>query len=277
MDIKFVAAQLQIENAISSSIFFDRLTEKTALMGHSMGGGASFLAAENNPAISSLINFAAAETNPSAIAAAANVTAPALMFSGSDDCVTPPAEHQIPMYDNLAADCKTHISVINGGHCYFADFNFFCNLGESLCNPSLNISREEQQLTTFDFLTLWLDYSLRENPNAFAVFNDSLQSSARITFEQSCNTIDISEVSTGPGIKIFPNPAVDKVAFEVASENIGGLMTIYNVMGKRVYQQQITTGEFHIDLSGYTNGVYAVVFFNNNSAYTSMLFKTNAR
>lgn len=277
MDIKFVAAQMQIENGISSSIFFDRLTEKTALMGHSMGGGASFLAAQNNPAISSLINFAAAETNPSAIAAAANVTAPALMFSGNDDCVTPEDAHQVPMYDNLAADCKTRISIINGGHCYFADFNFFCNLGESLCNPSLNISREEQQLTTFDFLTLWLDYSLRENVNAFAVFNDSLQNSARITFEQSCNTIDIAEVSTGAGMKIFPNPAVDKVAFKVPSENIGGLMTIYNVMGKRVYQQQITTGEFHIDFSGFTNGAYAVVIFNNNSSYTSMLFKTNAR
>lgn len=277
MDIKFVAKQLQIENGNSSSIFFDRLTGKTALMGHSMGGGASFLAAENNPAINSLINFAAAETTPSAIAAAANVTAPALIFSGSDDCVTPMGEHQIPMYDNLAADCKTHISIINGGHCYFADFNFFCNLGESLCNPSLNITREEQQLTTFDFLSLWLDYSLRENVNAFAVFNDSLQSSTRITFEQSCNTINIEEVSTDPGIKIFPNPVFDEATFEVATENIGGLMMIYNAIGERVYQQQISTGEFRIDLSGFTNGTYWVVYFNNNSTYKSMLFKTGIR
>jgi pimeloyl-ACP methyl ester carboxylesterase len=276
-DIKFVAAQMQIENGSSSSIFFDKLSEKTALMGHSMGGGASFLAAKDNPAIHTLINFAAAETTPSAIAAAASVAAPTLMFSGSDDCVTPPAEHQIPMYNSLAADCKTHISIIDGAHCYFADFNFFCNLGESLCNPSPAITREAQQLATFDFLSLWLDYSLLDNLTAFAVFNDSLQSSTRITFEQMCNTIGIAEISTDRGIKIFPNPAVDKVNFVVSEENIGGLMMICNMMGERVYQQQILKSEFQMDVSGFTSGLYWVVYFKNESAYTGKFFKTGVR
>lgn len=276
-DIKFVAAQMQIENGSSGSIFFDKLSEKTALMGHSMGGGASFLAAENNPAISTLINFAAAETTPSAIAAAANIDAPTLMFSGSDDCVTPAGEHQVPMYDNLASDCKTHITIINGGHCYFADFNFFCNLGESLCNPSLDITREEQQLITFEFLTLWLDYSLRDNLTAFAAFNDSLQNSTRITFEQSWNTISIEEISTDSGIKIFPNPAVDKVSFVVAGENVDGRMVIYNVMGERVYQQQIRESEFQIDLSGFTAGLFWVVCCKDKSTYTARFFKAGAR
>jgi hypothetical protein len=276
-DLKFVAAQMQIENGNSGSIFFEKLSEKRALMGHSMGGGASFLAAADNPAISTLINFAAAETTPSAIAAAVSVVAPTLMFSGSDDCVTPPAEHQIPMYNNLAADCKTHISIIDGAHCYFADFNFFCNLGESLCNPSPAITREAQQLATFDFLTLWLDYSLRDNLDAFAVFNDSLQNSNRITYEQSCNTIGIAEKSTDPAITLFPNPVVDKVNFVVSEGNIGGLMMIYNVMGEWVYQQQISKSEFQIDMSGFTTGLYWVVYFKNESTYTEKFFKTGAR
>ena len=42
-------------------------------MGHSMGGGAAFLASANNTAIETVIGLAPAETTPSAEAAAASV------------------------------------------------------------------------------------------------------------------------------------------------------------------------------------------------------------
>lgn len=115
LDLKFTADQMQIENNDNSSMFFNALSSNIGLMGHSMGGGASFLAAENNPSISSLITFAPAETNPSAITAAANISSSALIFSGEDDCISPPVENQVPMFNNLNSDCKTHINIINGG------------------------------------------------------------------------------------------------------------------------------------------------------------------
>ena len=118
-DLKYIASTMQSENNISTSLFYNAVASKTALMGHSMGGGTSFLGAANNMDIDALVNFAAAETNPSAIAASANVTVPTLIFSGADDCVTPEASNQNLMYNNSASDCKTQASINNGVHCYY--------------------------------------------------------------------------------------------------------------------------------------------------------------
>jgi pimeloyl-ACP methyl ester carboxylesterase len=41
-DLKFLAEQMQIETQDSNSLFFNSLAPETALLGHSMGGGASF-------------------------------------------------------------------------------------------------------------------------------------------------------------------------------------------------------------------------------------------
>ena len=274
IDLKFVATQMQNENVNSNSIFFNSLRPKTGLMGHSMGGGASFLAAENNSSISSLINFAAAETHPSAISAAANITSPALIFSGDDDCVTPPNENQNLMYDNLDSDCKTHISIINGGHCYFADYNFNCNLGESFCNPSLNITREQQQLVTFDFLNLWLQYSLYDDQTAFNIFNDSLQSSTRINFSQTCNTTSIQNSIDHSGLEVFPNPVINVLNLELAERNVGGVLSIYNIIGEKVYQKLVNTCNSQINLSKLPHGTYFVVYLKDSYKYSSMVIKT---
>ena len=194
-DLRFVSNQMQLESQSNSSIFYNSVLPKTGMMGHSMGGGASFLAAENNPNITTLINFAAAETSPSAISAASNITIPSLIFSGIDDCVSPPISTQNIMFDSLISICKTQINIINGGHCYFANENVLCSFGESSCNSNLNIARLEQQSVTNDFLKIWLNFYLKSNQNSFSVFNDSLQSSSRITYSQFCNSTSIDEAS----------------------------------------------------------------------------------
>ena len=194
-DLRFISSQMQIESQNSLSIFYNSVLPKTGIMGHSMGGGASFLATENNPNIITLINFAAAETSPSAISAASNITIPSLIFSGEDDCVSPPISNQNIMFDSLNSICKTQINIINGGHCYFANENMLCSFGESSCNPNLNITRNEQQSVTNDFLKIWLNFYLKSDQNSFSVFNDSLQSSNRITYSQFCNSTAIDEKS----------------------------------------------------------------------------------
>ena len=194
-DLRFISSQMQIESQNSSSIFYNSVLPKTCIMGHSMGGGASFLATENNQNINTLINFAAAETSPSAISAASNINIPTLIFSGEDDCVSPPISNQNIMFDSLNSICKTQINIINGGHCYFANENTLCSFGESSCNPNLNITRNEQQSVTNDFLKIWLNFYLKSDQNSFSVFNDSLQSSNRITYSQFCNSTAIDEKS----------------------------------------------------------------------------------
>ena len=185
LDIAFLASAVQELNDDSSSPLYQALNGRTAAMGHSMGGGAAVLATSYSDVIDAYVGLAPAETNPSAISAAQNITQPVLIISGSADDVTPESTHQIPIYQALTNDSKKLVSITGGGHCYFANFNFFCNLGESGTSGNITVTREEQQQTTADFATPWLDFFLKDNCDGWNELQDSLQNSTRITFMQS--------------------------------------------------------------------------------------------
>jgi len=258
-DLIFLTSQMQIESQNSTSIFYNSILPKTGIMGHSMGGGASFLAAANNPNINTLINFAAAETNPSAISAARNINIPSLIFSGEDDCVTPPINHQNIMFDSLNSYCKTQINILNGGHCYFANENVLCSFGESSCNPTLNITRNEQQNITNDFLKIWLNFSLKSNQNSFTIFNDSLQTSNRITYSQFCNSTSIINPNKVDEIIIYPNPTKSFIKIIV---NEKSNVLIYNSKGEKISENYINVGISELNISNFSKGIYYVNVIN---------------
>ena len=185
-DIAFLAAKMQSEGVSNSSPFYQHVTDKSGVMGHSMGGGSSFLAAENNTSITTMVTLAAAVTNPSSVTAAANITIPTLTIDGAEDCVAPPADHQILMHNALASACKTYISINQGSHCYFANYNFNCTFGESTCNPVPALDRALQQDAAADMFTLWFDHWLKGSCQAWEDLQDSLAVSPRITSQQSC-------------------------------------------------------------------------------------------
>ncbi len=181
LDIAFLAEAIQEFASDPSTPLFEGLNGKAAVMGHSMGGGASVLAAATGSEyIHALLNLAPAETSPSAIAAAEQVAVPSLIFAGSSDDVTPESTNQIPIYEALASESKSYVSIIGGGHCYFANYNFNCAFGESFSSGNITVTREEQQQTTSDFATPWLNYFLKDDCEAWTLFQDSLQSSPRI-------------------------------------------------------------------------------------------------
>ncbi len=186
LDLKFLNDFILSEGNNSSSFFYQHIIGTSAIMGHSMGGGSSFLAAANNTNLTALINFAAAETNPSAIAAAANVTVPAMVMYGLNDGVAPPADHQIPMYNALASSCKNLVGIIGGGHCYFADYNFNCSFGEGTTNPQPTITREQQHQIIAQILFPYLDFMLKNDLNAEQIFYQRLNTLNTITFQRNC-------------------------------------------------------------------------------------------
>jgi predicted dienelactone hydrolase len=205
-DLAFLVDELRIEGADPSSPFYGHVTGASCVMGHSMGGGASVLAASYNSSITALANLAAAETNPSAIEAARSVTAPCLVLAGSDDCVAPPSQHQIPIYEALASSCKTLLTVTGGTHCQFADYNFNCQLGE-YCSGS--ISREQQHELVETFLTPWLDWTLRGDVHALADFQDLLATAQGLTVRQDCPIASVTAESAARiqiELRVLPNP-----------------------------------------------------------------------
>ena len=272
-DLSFIASKMQMESQNSSSIFYNSVLPKTGILGHSMGGGASFLAAENNPNINTLVNFAAAETNPSAITAANNITIPSLIFSGEDDCVAPPISHQNILFDSLNSICKTQINIINGGHCYFANENVLCSFGESSCNPNLNILRTEQQNITNDFLKIWLNFSLKSNQNSFTIFNDSLQSSKRITYSQFCNSTSIINLNKVDEIIIYPNPVNKILNIDVPLEFIDGELVLLNMVGQQLHKEIITNKFTKINLSNFESGSYFIFIKKDHLVKKSRIIK----
>lgn len=169
------------------SIFYEALNEKSAIMGHSMGGGSTFLAASQNTNVTTIVGLAPAETDPSAETAAASITIPALVLSGERDGVTPDVEHHIPIYEALASECKHFISILGGAHCYFANSSFTCNFGENSSSTGISISREEQQQTTYDAVLPWLDFYLKGMCSRMEDFMDFKDNDSRVETTSSCN------------------------------------------------------------------------------------------
>lgn len=218
-DLQFLVTEMQVEGALNTSLLYNVIHPNTALMGHSMGGGASFLAADSlctngNINLKTLIGLAPAESSTngvSSIASASNITVPSLILSGVQDGVTPPMEHHIPMYNALASNCKTILKIIGGAHCYFANSNVACDFGESTSSSGISISRLEQHQVLFDFVNPWLEFTLKSTCGSFEEFQDSVSQSTRITFDQQCSItptiIDVTLNTTNTSLTSNQNNA----------------------------------------------------------------------
>ena len=187
-DLSVVCSQIIKFDEDMSSIFFGRVLNKGAVGGHSMGGGSSFIAASlGNSDIKTLFNFAAAETNPSAITAASSVNVPSLIFSGSRDCIVP-AQTQQQMFSNISSkNCKAYINITDALHCQFADNNFTCATGQifSGCNSS-PLNKTEVFGKTVSLLLPFLNFQLKGVCAQGAVFENNFNNMAATTKILEC-------------------------------------------------------------------------------------------
>jgi pimeloyl-ACP methyl ester carboxylesterase len=195
-DLALVATKMLALNGAAGSPFNGKVKQKVVIMGHSMGGGATMLAAENNTSIAGIVGLAPAETNPSAVSVCGNINVPALIFSGSNDGVTPPIDNHLPMYQGLASSCKSYVSITGGAHCYFANSNFNCDFGESTSSQGISITRAQQQQKTFQILDPWLNYVLNTDCYALADFQASLTNTAGTVNQTTCAQPGINALIT---------------------------------------------------------------------------------
>jgi len=341
-DIAFIA------NHISTQAeFADHLNGRTCFMGHSMGGGASFLAGGSN-AVNCVVGLAPAETDPSAIMAASTIDAPTLVISGTGDAVTPPAEHHRPIYDGIEASNKFWVSIMGGAHCYYANSSGTCDLGESLSGGNITISREEQHQIMFDVMEPFLEKSLKEdcvnwseyttfigaydgisslfsislisNPGVPTVNEDTqiglLTSSSAVTYQWYINgepagneqTLDVSAAemtfdysvtvtyedfcsfSTETGsyevemvvdgveewmakLQVSPNPCADFIQLDLTGSTEGSnRVSIYNLAGVLVLEQDISSGTTLVDLAEWQSGIYLLTVSNKTAILSRQKF-----
>jgi dienelactone hydrolase len=261
LDLKLVDEKMQLLNSNAASPFYQKISSNSAIMGHSMGGGATILAGAGNTSIETIIGFAPAETTPSAIAAAPNVTAPAIIFSGSQDGVTPPNDNHLPIYDGLASSCKSFVSLIGGGHCYFANTNFNCDFGETTSSTGITITRTEQQTRTYSVLDPWLDYILKGNSAAYSTYLTALDAMpTEIVSQTTCQALAIDEMEMD--FHFYPNPANDKLTIENPT-NQELSVEVYNLLGSLVLSKKVQS---EVDLSVLKSGFYQLKI--NSTVYS---------
>jgi predicted dienelactone hydrolase len=182
-DLAYLVNRLKTEGATPASFLFGAVAAKGAVGGHSMGGGASYLGALGDAGIDAVFGFAAANTNPSAISAAAGVTVPTLVLAAGNDCVAPPDDHQIPIYQASASSCAAYVEIDGASHCQFNDYNFTCDLGE-FCSAS--IPRGTQHALTIALLRPWLDAVLKNAPFAWDEFQAEIAAHPAYIVAQDC-------------------------------------------------------------------------------------------
>jgi dienelactone hydrolase len=268
LDLAFVTHALQQESQNSTSILYNIVNqEREAIIGHSMGGGAAWLAAASDPLIDAVVGLAPAETNPSAIAAAASVNCNSLIFSGSEDAVTPPAENHQPIFDGTSG-CKTFVSLAGGSHCGFIDSGSLCDFGEPLGG---SLARADQQEAYLTMMTAWLRYFLNaecvEELYTDYVFNHSFVSADPLAACMLCGNVNDVE---GNAVNVFPNPNQGTFSIQWKNEMFNAV-ELFDATGKRVLKHVIIQQGFFNETEKLKPGIYWLKLSSENSISTKKI------
>lgn len=97
--------------------------EKIAIMGHSMGGGASLVAAtQMGDSIKAVIPLAlyCCEPGQSFSGDYGSLTLPTMIIASAEDEVAPPAEHAKLLYDSIGGS-KTYVEFARGDHMFISN------------------------------------------------------------------------------------------------------------------------------------------------------------
>jgi dienelactone hydrolase len=269
LDLAFVTHALQLESQNSTSILHNIVhQEREAIIGHSMGGGAAWLAAASDPLIDAIVGLAPAETNPSAIAAAASVNCSALVFSGSEDAVTPSADNHQPIYDGTNSDCKTFVSLVGGSHCGFIDSGTLCDFGEPFGG---SLARADQQEAYLTLMTAWLRHFLNaecvEDLYVSYVTSHSFVSADPLAACMLCP--NVNDVDSN-AVNVFPNPNQGTFSIQWKNE-LFNTVEIFDAAGKHVLKQLIMQQGFFNETEKLKPGVYWLKLSSEKSISTKRI------
>jgi dienelactone hydrolase len=268
IDLAFVTHALQQESLNSASVLHGIVNfEKEAVIGHSMGGGAAWLAAASDPLIDAVVGLAPAETNPSAIAAAPSVNCNSLIFSGSEDAVTPPVDNHLPIF-NGTTGCKTFVTLTGGSHCGYIDSGTLCDFGEPLGG---SLPRADQQDAYLTLMTAWLRYFLNAEC-VEALYTDYVTSHSFVSADPIAECMlcgNVNNVAT-KNLIVFPNPNQGEFSIQWENEIYNSIEIVdatgRSLMKERIVQQGVFNA--HDILKA---GVYWVKLFNDRTSVTQKI------
>ncbi len=267
-DEVFVARTLRNQGDSANSFLYNKINGYTAVGGHSMGGGASFLGMQYVSDITTFFNFSAAETfiTESAIQSARNCTQPALVFCGTKDCIAPAVGNSKFMYNNLQSGYKFFANIHDASHCQFGDPNKTpCEAGEAFsCPGSVYISESDQKNKVLLLLKPWLDFWLKRDCAGIEVFyDDVIANLSNIDTMQSaminCNALSpLTALHQNKNIKvdIFPNPSNGKISINIGEAD-HAVLVLSDLNGKEIDRREIKSqNQIELNYSNLSQGIY---------------------
>ena len=220
------------------------------LVGHSMGGGAAWLAA-SMATVSAVVGLAPAETNPSAIAAGGQITAPSLVISGSADAVTPPSSNHLPIHESVTSSpCKAWVNLIEGGHCGFADEGTLCDLGELLFS---GMPRDVQQQHAFTLVGYWLQFHMGLDPAGLDAMDAYGVDHNDVEVDLACVVSFTSEASQA-SLACFPVPASSLLTLQSPHPN--ATWQAWDLQGRAMALRWVAEGQ--LDIQAWPVGAYVI-------------------
>lgn len=280
-DISLVGNKIMLLNATNTlaPIFVGKVSQKLALAGHSMGGGSSFLAAKNNPSVTCLFNFAAAQTNPASSQAAKQVVVPTLIIGGQSDCVAPASTNQNKMWDSTASTKKFEIIIKNLTHCDFGNgANFNCTFGQNTSNCPSTVTNTTALKLYMNFVNPFLDFNLKGICTEGTRFMDSVNLSQVVFAKQQlgilgCAPTNIDADGWISSLNIYPNPMKETLFIDVINGSELKI-NLFSIMGQKIETKNIIEGnKLKIELADLPKGIYIVKISGNNSYITKRLVK----
>jgi len=186
-----------------------------------MGGACAVAAATMNTTFASLVTMAAAPITvlnlyPSAINMALSVTIPSVTFSGSADVIASPNANQLPIYNNLASDYKSFVSLTGQGH----DSFYNNSLIYEVLDPWLNYVRTGSGYYIDTYETLLASYpasSLTYMISDNLIIIPGIPENFSIEINNSSLTLSWDMVMEAHGYKVFASDYAESGFADISS------------------------------------------------------------
>ena len=286
-DMAFIVDQFEAMDVTPGTWMYQRYINRACVMGHGIGGSAATFAVQYSANITVMVSLAATETSPSAINAASLVTVPSVVVGGGEDCNSPIATHQMPMFDNIDSQCKYFVNLLEATHCHFAQNNNVCLINLQTCYGSPNSVVSTNWNTNY-LLVSFLRYYLKYNAPALEKFEWKLTSKPQDwSAVMACNVVTSPRLSNDElmmdddspvSVMVYPNPVKQGNTLNLtvrSAESMKGKVIITDLMGKMVASQELSFDDEYTDteipVTNISKGNYMLTIYSDLGKTTKPL------
>jgi hypothetical protein len=109
------------------------------------------------------------------------------------------------------------------------------------------------------------------SPNGtFEIHDNAIGCNSQAEVDSICKILSVEDLTINGRLSVFPNPTSTSITIET---NTRGTLSIFNLNGQQLLQQQITETNTTIDVCEFNSGVYFVQLTSNKSVQVGKFIK----